>query len=123
MAIRLDDGFFQRAASLQTANCRHELSVQLQTQMAIDARDAAAADDFNSFFAELWDEATVRLGLTDCVTITKYFNIRLTQDRWGASDLHRNYVHSMLGSEEQFIRIEDGIAAVHQNIIEQHYAK
>jgi hypothetical protein len=71
----------------------------------------------------LWYEATVDMGLNDCVTIAKYFNIRLTQDRWQQSDLHRKYIEAMLTSDEAFVRVSDGIAAIHQNILEQHYAK
>jgi hypothetical protein len=119
MPVRLDAAFFHRADQLEMAAFKDAL-LALFLQTLKDATEDAAA--LAPSFDRLWHEATGDLGLEDRLSIARYMNIRLLQDRWSQSDLHRAYVNSMLHGQDNFIDLKDGIAAVHQNILEQHYA-
>jgi hypothetical protein len=122
MAENLKPDFFVRAAVFHLAVYRTQLHADLTQTLGVAARNGADQEKFEQFFDATWAEATGTHGLTDGPTIGKYYKIRLTRNKWSQSPLHARYVAAMMGGGESGIRLADGIAAVHQNIVEQHYA-
>ncbi len=122
MAVALPQDFFDRAAVYQLAVYRTRLHADLTQTLAVADRTPTDRAQFEQFFASTWDEATLTHALVDCATIGKFYKIRLTRNKWSQSPLHARYVAAMMDGGDGGITLADGIAAVHQNIVEQHYA-
>jgi hypothetical protein len=122
MAVPLTQDFFDRAVVFQRAVYRTQLHADLTQSLGVADRSRADQASFAQFFDATWDEATVTHALVDCATIGKYYKIRLLRNKWSQSPLHARYVAAMMAGGDSDIRMADGVAAVHQNIVEQHYA-
>jgi hypothetical protein len=122
MAVALSQDFFDRAAVFHLAAYRVQLHAELTQSLGVADRPVADRANFEQFFTAIWDEATVTHALVDSATIGKYYKIRLLRNKWSQSPLHARYVGAMMAGGESDIKMADGIAAVHQNIVEQHYA-
>jgi hypothetical protein len=122
MSVALTQDFFDRAVVFHLALYRTQLHADLTQTLGVADRSATDRGLFEQFFAATWDEATVTHALVDCATIGKFYKIRLSRNKWSQSPLHARYVAAMMAGAESGITLADGIAAVHQNIVEQHYA-
>jgi hypothetical protein len=122
MTVPFTQDFFDRAAVHHLGLYRTQLHAELTTVLGVDARTAADRAQFEQFFTTTWAEVTENHGVTDSTTIGKYYKIRLLRNKWSQSPLHSRYVAAMMAGGDTDIKIADGIAAVHQNIVEQHYA-
>lgn len=115
MALVFDNSFWLRANLRKQEDCKSKLRAAMNPGVVPSA-------ELDTWFEATFAYATGPLGLSDCATIARYFNIVSLEPKWSANPLHAAYVEAMLNDPYDAIAYEDGVMAVHQNIIEQHYS-
>ena len=112
MVLRLDDAFFARVEATQMARIREVLRETL-----------AEGPEADAWMDEFWRRAVEKRGLEDGPVIARLFAVEVLRPEWSQDPLHARYAEAMLNPIYEMIAFEDGVHAVFQNVVLQHYAE
>lgn len=112
MVLRLDDAFFARVEAAELARVREVLRATL-----------AEGPEADAWMGEFWHQAVEERGLKDGPVIARLFAVEALRPEWSQDPLHARYAEAMMNPVYDMIAFEDGVHAVFQNVVLQHYAE